>query len=186
MLAAAAEAMPSPAMASDPEAAVGTAEIPTEETVAQAPAAEMVTEAADVQRDVAEITEEAAEADDEAVLELVAQEMAAPDDSDIELASGPDPDEIDATAPPPAEPIIVAREAELMAAPARRDAMRAPLQPFHENVVAGRPVTERPLESSLGSSLIASGIVTKPAAPVSDPLAPIRRMSQAEKIALFS
>jgi hypothetical protein len=38
----------------------------------------------------------------------------------------------------------------------------------------------------LGSSLIASGIVTKPAASASDPLAPLRRMSQAEKIALFS
>jgi hypothetical protein len=47
-------------------------------------------------------------------------------------------------------------------------------------------VAERPLESSLGSSLIANGIVTRPAAPVPDPLAPIRRMSQAEKIALFS
>jgi hypothetical protein len=190
---AAPETMPPATAASDPpEAAIGTAEIPTEETVAQAAAAEMVAEAADVQPDIAEITEEAAEADDEAVLELVAQEMAAPDDSDIELASGPDPDEIDAAPwPVPVEPVIVAREAEpreaeLMASPAQAEAMQAPLQPSLENAVAERAVAERPLESSLGSSLIASGIVTKPAASASDPLAPLRRMSQAEKIALFS
>ncbi|SHL55591.1 hypothetical protein SAMN05444159_6194 [Bradyrhizobium lablabi] len=187
---AAPETMPPATAASDPEAAIGTTEIPTEETVAQAPAAEMVAEAADVQPDVSEITEEAAEADDEAVLELVAQEMAALDDSDIELDSGPDPDETDA-APWPVEPVIVAREAEPqeaepMASPTQAEAMQAPLQPSLENAVAERAVAERPLESSLGSSLIASGIVTKPAASASDPLAPLRRMSQAEKIALFS
>ena len=38
---------------------------------------------------------------------------------------------------------------------------------------------------SLGSSLIASGIVRRPMSET-DPLAPIRRMSQAEKIAFFS
>jgi hypothetical protein len=44
-----------------------------------------------------------------------------------------------------------------------------------------------PGEISLGSSLIASGIVKKPGnAPASDPMAAIRRLSQAEKIALFS
>jgi hypothetical protein len=41
-------------------------------------------------------------------------------------------------------------------------------------------------ESSLGSTLIASGIVRRPIISGSDPLAPIRRMSQAEKIAFFS
>jgi hypothetical protein len=40
--------------------------------------------------------------------------------------------------------------------------------------------------ASLGASLIASGIVTKAASPRSDLLAPIRRMSQAEKVAFFS
>jgi hypothetical protein len=43
-----------------------------------------------------------------------------------------------------------------------------------------------PADISLGASLIASGIVAKPAEPRIDPLAPIRRMSQAEKIAFFS
>jgi hypothetical protein len=39
---------------------------------------------------------------------------------------------------------------------------------------------------SLGASLIANGIVAKPEAPRSDPLAGIRRMSHAERIAFFS
>ncbi|TKT72431.1 hypothetical protein YH63_013885 [Afipia massiliensis] len=43
-----------------------------------------------------------------------------------------------------------------------------------------------PAPASLGASLIASGIVAKPVSPRSDPLAPIRRMSQAEKVAFFS
>ena len=42
------------------------------------------------------------------------------------------------------------------------------------------------MEMSLGSTLIASGVVRKPVAAANDPLAPIRRMSQAEKIAFFS
>lgn len=41
-------------------------------------------------------------------------------------------------------------------------------------------------QASLGASLIASGIVARPASPRSDLLAPIRRMSQAEKVAFFS
>jgi hypothetical protein len=41
-------------------------------------------------------------------------------------------------------------------------------------------------EPSLGSSLLESGIVRRPTPSVSDPLAPIRRMSQAEKVAFFS
>jgi len=38
----------------------------------------------------------------------------------------------------------------------------------------------------LGSTLIANGILRKPNASGPDPLAPIRRLSQAEKIAFFS
>ena len=44
---------------------------------------------------------------------------------------------------------------------------------------------EPALEVSLGSSIIASGLVRRPVA-ANDPLAPIRRMSQAEKVAFFS
>jgi hypothetical protein len=39
---------------------------------------------------------------------------------------------------------------------------------------------------SLGSSLLANGIVQRPKSSKPDPLAPIRRMSQSEKIAFFS
>ncbi len=39
---------------------------------------------------------------------------------------------------------------------------------------------------SLGASLLVSGVVAKAPSPKSDPLAPIRRMSAAEKIAFFS
>ena len=39
---------------------------------------------------------------------------------------------------------------------------------------------------SLGASLLVSGVVVKPPSPKGDPLAPIRRMSGAEKIAFFS
>ena len=42
------------------------------------------------------------------------------------------------------------------------------------------------INSSLGAALIANGVISNPNAPASDPLAPIRRMSQAEKIAFFS
>jgi hypothetical protein len=42
------------------------------------------------------------------------------------------------------------------------------------------------MEVSLGATLIASGVVRKPVLAANDPLAPIRRMSQAEKIAFFS
>ncbi len=41
-------------------------------------------------------------------------------------------------------------------------------------------------EVSIGAAVIASGILKKPNVPANDPLAPIRRMSQAEKIAFFS
>ena len=41
-------------------------------------------------------------------------------------------------------------------------------------------------EASVGAAVLASGILRKPNPPANDPLAPIRRMSQAEKIAFFS
>ena len=42
------------------------------------------------------------------------------------------------------------------------------------------------ISGSLGASLLVNGLVPKPVTPKSDPLAPIRRMSAAEKIAFFS
>ena len=47
--------------------------------------------------------------------------------------------------------------------------------------------TPSPLPSpSLGATILASGIVQKPRPAANDALAPIRRMTQAEKIAFFS
>ena len=113
----------------------------------------------------AEPTAEAADAHDEAVLDLIAFEMAAPDpaDADANIYG----DEVGAESP--AEPETIA---EIDATPA------ATIQPS--------PEPEPPPQPSLGSTLVASGIVRRPVSLASDPLAPIRRMSQAEKIALFS
>ena len=188
-----ASAAPSPAAAPEPMPA-SDPETPAEAIVAAAEAVEMTAAAPDEAADVMEVTAEAADAHDEAMLELVALEMAAPEVSEIGDAADPDPDEIHAVEPQPAEPVIVAREAEPIAAPEMPPEMQPSLQPSFEGPVE-RPLVEHSpvessletsLEASLGSTLIASGIVRKPSASVSDPLAPIRRMSQAEKIALFS
>jgi hypothetical protein len=96
-------------------------------------------------------------AHDEAVLDLIALEMAAPDFDEPDIA-GTDVIETNS-----AEPDIVSQAAE-------------PPQP--EPAPVAQP--------SLGASLIANGIVRRPDTSYADPLAPIRRMSQAEKIAFFS
>ena len=182
-----AAAAPEPMPASDPET-------PAEAIVATAEAVETTAAAPDEAAEVMEVTAEAADAHDEAMLELVALEMAAPEVSEIGDAADPDPDEIHAVEPRPAEPVIVAREAEPIAAPEMPPEMQPSLQPSFEGP-AERPLVEHSpvessletsLEASLGSTLIASGIVAKPSMSAADPLAPIRRMSQAEKIALFS
>jgi hypothetical protein len=102
-------------------------------------------------------TAEADVAHDEAVLDLIALEMAAPDFDEPEIA------EAHVMEANSAEPDIVSQAAQ-------------PPQP--EPALMPQP--------SLGASLIAHGIVLRPAPSAADPLAPIRRMSQAEKIAFFS
>lgn len=149
-------------MASDPEAAIDMA---AAEAVAAAEPAEAV-------ETMAEAAPEAADDYDDAMLDMVALEMAAPDFSDGNDIPGADGYEIELADLPPAEPEIALERPELIVAPAEPP----PIQ----------PPPETPLEISLGSSLIANGIVRKPATSMSDPLAPIRRMSQAEKVALFS
>jgi hypothetical protein len=131
--------------------------------------------AAELAAEVAEIGSEAADADDEALLEMIALEMAAPDPANDDRIDA-DPDEIHLAEPPPVEPITVAREPEPITEPVRPPQVQPSLQP------AAEPLPE----PSLGSSLIANGIVRRPHASHADPLAPIRRMSQTEKIALFS
>ncbi len=114
---------------------------------------------------------EAAEAYDDAVLDLIALEMAAPDPTEADDFYT-EADEVLVAEAAPADPIVVAGKPEPMAAPPQP----AAVQPSHE----ASP------EHSLGSTLIANGIVQRPPVSGADPMAPIRRMSQAEKIAFFS
>jgi hypothetical protein len=90
-------------------------------------------------------------AQDDAVLDVIALEMAAPD------FLGGNADAVCAAEPEPVEPEI---------------------EPPGESLELHQP--------SLGASLLARGIVRNAETSAADPLAPIRRMSQADKIALFS
>jgi hypothetical protein len=137
-------------------------------------------------------TAEAAEADahDEAVLELVAAEMSAPDVSEEDDLPIVETDDSHITPPPPPpEPIAPAPEpmiAQAMAEPVRRTAPAASIvEPLIRPTLAPAHTFAPARETSLGSMIIAGGILPKKE-PASDPLAPIRRMSQAEKIAFFS
>lgn len=182
----------------------------------------------------AEVTDEfsldaAADAEDEAILEAIAMEMAAPDPEfddivapvDMEAAT-PEPVAAEAAAPMAAElpepvaaePTAVAHEpaedapiamdslarltdaiaeaaaevmeqaAPAMAATATYGASPAATLPMPSPLPTSLPASSP--EPSLGATILASGILQKPRAPANDPLAPIRRMTQAEKIAFFS
>src|SRR5260370_18610124 len=157
----------------DGEAAMGTSADAVMETAdVTAEASDMAAEVHDVVSQASDVSPEAAEAFDESVLDMIALEMAAPDASDIDDPPGTENDEIQVAEPPPADPIIVAERPAPTAAPVQPPAGQHSIQPS--------------LQPTLGSTLIANGIVRRPNASPPDPLAPIRRMSQAEKIALFS
>ena len=174
------------------DTAISPQAMPDETVVAAHETAGATGEDADAQAAEAQ----AADAHDDAVLDMVAFEMAAPDPSDIDDPSDTDTDKIEVmievAEPPPADPVIVARQPEPPAAPAMAPSLRPSLQPslqaspqaFHQPSREASP--EPAFEPSLGSTLIANGILRKPNASGPDPLAPIRRMSQAEKIAFFS
>lgn len=154
--------------------------VPVEEALA---AAEALAEAAEAlahtpslipeTETAADISFDADEAEDLAVLDAVAMEMGA-----LDL------DETDELFEPVAEPVPSAT------------AYQAPVNPAHapeemtlaeiaEAALAPEPPQAEPAPS-LGAALIANGVISNPAASASDPLAPIRRMTQAEKIAFFS
>jgi hypothetical protein len=159
-------AMGMPAMAEAAEAMVMTAE--AIEVTAEVP--DTAAEAPDAASEAACANPEAAEAFDDALLDVIALEMAAPDPSDSGDNFRTDPDEVHAPEPP-AGAESVAERPEPVVAP-----QPPPIQPSFQPS----------LDVSLGSTLIANGIVRRPHAGQPDPLAPIRRMSQAEKIAFFS
>ena len=184
---------PAPAVAAEPMAP--TAEAVESRTEVADPAT------ADVASEVQDADVQDADAHDDAVLDMVAFEMAAPDPADADEspynetydihasretqasdeteASGAieasretrASDEAPAAAFSSGESIMVAERPEPVSAPNIQPAPAASIDPSPE--------------PSLGSSLIASGILQGRASR-SDPLAPIRRMSQAEKIAFFS
>jgi hypothetical protein len=163
-----------------------TVEAPAEVIETTEGAADATAEVADITAEIAEVapeaadeSPEAADAYDEALLDMVALEMAAPEPADFDEASSAIADEIQEMDSPPAEPILAAEEPPPVAAP-EPPAVQASLQPSLDP--APKPV----VEPSLGSSLLASGILHRPKPAASDPLAPIRRMSQAEKVAFFS
>ena len=123
-----------------------------------------------------------ADAQDEAVLDLIAMEMGAPDPiSDDEIAEAV-AEQARPAEPAPIAPVIVAKAPEPIAAPASPPVQQMVQPPPPPAAPAPAPA----VEMSLGSSLIASGMLRKPITAANDPLAPIRRMSQAEKIAFFS
>src|SRR6266545_3191185 len=161
------------AATSNAETAISTQAMPDETVGAAHETTEAPGEAVDAQ---------AADAHDEAVLDMVALEMAAVDPFDIDDPS--DTDNIEAAELPPEDPVVVARQPEPPAAPAIAPSLQPSPQASHH---ASREASPEPSsEPSLGSTLIANGILRKPNASGPDPLAPIRRLSQAEKIAFFS
>ena len=121
------------------------------------------------------------DAEDEAVLDIIAMEMGAPDPiSEAEIAEAI-AEQVRAAEPAPVAAKVVAEAPQPVATPAP--------PPVQQVVQPPPPPAAAPaaaMEVSLGATLIASGMLKKPVSAANDPLAPIRRMSQAEKIAFFS
>lgn len=192
-------------VADAPVAEVAVAEI-ADDVAAVEPVAETTAPIASVVGAI-EVVDEAdadavqANAHDEAVLDLIAAEMSAPQplEDDLEFlepeAAAP---EFGERAPYVAEPAAPDVEmVDAVAAPVAPIAQPEPPRPAPPAMVAPATapaaattqigeaqVSEEP--ASIGSAVLASGILNKPKVPANDPLAPIRRMSQAERIAFFS
>jgi hypothetical protein len=187
------EMAPAAAATSNADSPISTQAMPDETVGAAHETAEVGAEdaddaqAADAQAaDTQAADAQAADAHDEAVLDMVALEMAAMDPFDIDDLS--DTDNIEVAELPPEGPVVVARQPEPLAAAAIAPSLQPSFQPSPQaSPQASREASPEPSpEPSLGSTLIANGILRKPNVSGPDPLAPIRRLSQAEKIAFFS
>ncbi|MGV7218443.1 hypothetical protein [Bradyrhizobium sp. UFLA05-112] len=160
----------------------------------------------------------AAEAEDEAILERIAMEMAAPDPEFDEAIAEPAEATAPVETPVAAEPVLPepalpepALQELALQEPALPEPIAAePVAPFepavaimerpaptealaalHATLQAASQASSLPMpsplsEPSLGATILASGMLQKPRPAANDPLAPIRRMTQAEKIAFFS
>jgi hypothetical protein len=196
------------------EAPISTAEIPetaSVEVAATVETSEPIEDAAiEAASESMEMSAEEADAQDEAVLDIIAMEMAVvdPDDEEEEnQAVETAPEGMAATvdeAPPIAieEPAPVMQEiisAVMEPSSAQSPSLLTRLQSVMETAVEPRSAAQRhhspealaqailqaSPEPSLGSMIVASGIIRKPIS-ASDPLASLRRLTQAERIALFS
>jgi hypothetical protein len=163
-----------------------TPEVPS--PLSETSVAEMTASAAEAEVAAAVMPEQDATADaetssiefeieqDMAVLDAIALEMAEPEIAASSLAE-----------PPVLEPDMVERAIVEPAIVEPAIAEPAIVEHVPETAIAPEPVPEpeTPPQPSLGATLIASGIVSRSSA-AHDALAPIRRMTQAERIAFFS
>ncbi|MEY9156478.1 hypothetical protein [Bradyrhizobium japonicum] len=205
-------------VATEPELIAGN-DVGPEEEITEAAAFTEVTDGVSL--------DAAAAAEDEAILDAIALEMAAPDPEFDEItepveleAAIPEPMPAEVAAPIAAElPEPVAAEPAVTAvaeepaedapiamdslarltdaiAEAAAEVMEQPAPAMAAATTFGAaPTATLPMpsplsaslpEPSLGATILASGILQKPRAAANDPMATIRRMTQAEKIAFFS
>ncbi|MBR1120276.1 hypothetical protein JQ628_02025 [Bradyrhizobium lablabi] len=183
------EPEPPQPMMEAPAEAVAAVEAPPEPVAFSAPPEPEIP--APAAKEPAEMADAAAaEAHDEAVLDLIAAEMAAPDpvgmDESFETAAMPEA--IAEPAPVAPAPEAIAETSAIVEVPVQATTIAPQPSIAPQPVIAPSPEPQPPppvQEISLGSTILASGMLKKPA-PANDPLSPIRRMSQAERIAFFS
>ncbi len=194
------EAQPDDAPALAAEPAVAATDVEAGEAMADAGDALLHT--AELPEEAIDTTSEAAEAHDDAVLDMVAFEMAAADPFDEEIeADAADMHAMDSSLSAEPDAVVEMPESEIpesemsgiampevtatAAASVATDTRPSLASMFSPEPLdaASQPPSEA--EPSLGSTLVASGFLRKPSS-TPDPLAAIRRLSQAEKIALFS
>jgi hypothetical protein len=130
-----------------------------------------------------------------AIPEPAAAEIAAPLAAELANPVAPEPATAAIAEEPVAEAPIamdsLARLTEAIAEAAAEVMEQPAVAMAATPTLAAAPTAPLPMpsplpEPSLGATILASGIVQKPRTAANDALAPIRRMTQAEKIAFFS
>jgi hypothetical protein len=171
----------------------------TQAVLAKAAESPPVAELTDGVAETQDADAQTADAHDEALLDMIAMEMGAPDPiSDEEIAAAAAEQaslqsqlRTNLAQPAPVEPAMAPQPVAVPAPPIPQAVQPPPPRaiepaPAPAPAPARAPEPAAPTGVSLGSTIIASGMLRKPVNPANDPLAPIRRMSQAEKIAFFS